>query len=125
EELGTEPGAELRRLHRSILGHDPELDAPPAEPATAPPTPRELPPEPGSFVGRAAEITRLREALLSPSRPPCRRPVVVVLYGPGGVGKSALAVRVGHELAEHFPDGQLYVDLLGSTPRMRPLPPAE
>lgn len=125
EELGTEPGAELRRLHRSILGHDPELDVPPAEPATAPPTPRELPPEPGSFVGRAAEITRLREALLSPSRPPCRRPVVVVLYGPGGVGKSALAVRVGHELAEHFPDGQLYVDLLGSTPRMRPLPPAE
>lgn len=124
DELGTEPGTELRKLHQSILGRDPELDAPPA-PAVTLPTPRELPPEPGYFVGREAEAARLRRVLRAPDQPLRRRPVVAVLYGPGGVGKSALAVRIGHELADGFPDGQLYVDLLGSTPGMRPLPPAE
>ncbi|HWH01816.1 MAG TPA: NB-ARC domain-containing protein [Pilimelia sp.] len=50
---------------------------------------------------------------------------MVVLHGPGGAGKSALAVRAAHGVSQLFPDGQLYVNLLGSTPGLRPLEPVE
>lgn len=42
-----------------------------------------------------------------------------------GVGKSALALHLAHELSEHFPDGQLYINLHGATPGMTPLTPAQ
>lgn len=129
EELGTEPGEELQRLHQAILGGYPEPDAAgaaapsPASPSA--PVARELPVAASCFVGREREIAQVRDALVRPDREAGQRPAVVLLYGPGGVGKSALAVRVAHEVADEFPDGQLYVDLCGSTPRMRPLPPVE
>ena len=41
-------------------------------------------------------------------------PLVVSVYGRGGVGKSALIARFGHEIAGHFPDGRLYADLRGA-----------
>lgn len=50
-------------------------------------------------------------------------PVVVVLSGPPGVGKSAVAVRVAHAVRAEFPDGQLHVDLAGTS--ARPRPPAD
>jgi len=46
--------------------------------------------------------------------------VITVLEGPGGVGKTALAVRLCHELAKHFPHGQLYVDLRTFDPSLPP-----
>ncbi|MCW8098236.1 NB-ARC domain-containing protein [Streptomyces tauricus] len=49
---------------------------------------------------------------------------MVALDGPGGVGKSALAVHAAHRLGERFPDGQLYADLRGSHRGERPVPPA-
>lgn len=119
-ELGVEPGRELQDLHRAILNREIETSPPPAVTVGAA-VPRELPPEASAFVGRTAEGAQISATLAGPPRPGRSRPGVVVLYGAGGVGKSALAVRVGHALAGRFPDGQLYVDLLGSTPGMRPL----
>lgn len=125
DELGTDPGEDLQRLHQAILSRDPELltVAAPASPAL--PGLRELPVEASCFVGREAELARLLNILLPPDRTAPRRPPLAVLYGPGGTGKSALAVRAAHELADQFPDGQLYVDLCGSTPGIRPLPAIE
>jgi tetratricopeptide (TPR) repeat protein len=129
EELGTEPGSRLRQVHRAVLRGDPALGvAGGAVSAGAGsrtvPTPRELPAEASWFVGRTAEAARVRRVLGS-AGVERRRPVVVLLYGPGGVGKSALAARVGHEVAGAFADGQVYVDLCGSTPGMRPLSAAD
>lgn len=52
-------------------------------------------------------------------------PPVVAVYGPGGVGKSALALRAAADVSDHYPDGQLYVDLQGSSPGLNPLSPDE
>jgi DNA-binding CsgD family transcriptional regulator/tetratricopeptide (TPR) repeat protein len=46
-----------------------------------------------------------------------------VINGMAGVGKTALAVHVGHRLAGRFPDGQFYIDLYGYTPGRHPLEP--
>jgi tetratricopeptide (TPR) repeat protein len=125
DELGTEPGKELQRLHQAILNRDPALSVAGTGTMPAPPIPRELPAEASCFVGREKEEAQLTDALTPSDRGTRRRPPVILLYGPGGVGKSALAVRVAHEVADAYPDGQLYVDLCGSTPGRQPVPPAE
>ncbi|WP_318306697.1 AfsR/SARP family transcriptional regulator [Amycolatopsis solani] len=106
DELGVEPGAELRELHRRILDGDPCLRATVTASARAP---RQLPRDTGTLVGRDAELAALRATLQA------RGPVVVV-HGAPGAGKSALAVRAARRLAAAFPDGQLYVDLAGPAP---------
>jgi DNA-binding SARP family transcriptional activator len=128
EQLGVDPGPDLRRLHRAILTRDDALAVPataiyggpstdiaavPGTPTAA--VPRELPPGP-KLYGRAAEY----EQLLTAVDQPRGVPVTVALHGPVGSGKSALAVAVAHEVAGRFPDGQLYVDLAG---RSAPDPP--
>ncbi|MCT9930012.1 winged helix-turn-helix domain-containing protein [Planotetraspora sp. A-T 1434] len=131
EELGVDPGESLRRCHEQILRADPALDLPsswvtaasgPGETMPAP-VPRQLPRRVLSFVGRAAELVRLR-SLLAPwdGSPP--QPVVVIIGAPGA-GKSALAIEAAHAVSEHFPDGQLYVNLHGATPGVKPLEPHE
>jgi hypothetical protein len=79
--------------------------------------PRQLPPAVTRLVGRDAEVAAVVDALTATSA----APTVVSVYGPGGVGKSALAVAAAHAAAPSFPDGQLYVDLQGATPAMAPL----
>jgi DNA-binding SARP family transcriptional activator/DNA polymerase III delta prime subunit len=129
DELGAEPGEELQRLHHAILNRTADLEtgavAAISDPVRALPVPRELPLDASCFVSRQEEIVQIRDALTPTRHAAGHRPALVVLYGPGGVGKSALAVRAAHELVGEFPDGQLYVDMCGSTPGMRPLSPME
>ncbi|WP_340559459.1 AfsR/SARP family transcriptional regulator [Streptomyces sp. GSL17-111] len=91
------------------------------EPPRPRPVPRQLPPPPARLYGRDALLRELRDALAPPSDHPTALPAartpgapVVVLTGPGGVGKTALALHTAHRLSARFPDGQLYADLRGS-----------
>jgi len=72
--------------------------------------PRQLPRRPG-LVGRDDLIAEVAWLLL---REPSGAVPVVVISGPGGIGKTALAVRAAHEVVARYPDGQLYAELRGT-----------
>ncbi|PSL56208.1 DNA-binding SARP family transcriptional activator [Saccharothrix carnea] len=106
DELGLDPGEELRTAHEQVLRGVPVSEA------RASTLPFDVP----DFTGRAADL----EALTRPST----GTRVWAIDGMGGVGKSTLAVHAAHRLAERYPDAQLYVDLHGFTPGRAPLDPA-
>jgi DNA-binding SARP family transcriptional activator/tetratricopeptide (TPR) repeat protein len=118
DELGSDPGAGLRRLHERILAADPALTVAasdtrgtPGRPSPRPAVPAQLPADVRAFTGRERELAALDRSLAPPDdEPPL---TVVLLSGTAGVGKSALAVRWAHRVREAFPDGQLYVNLRG------------
>ena len=120
EQLGVDPHPELVSLYERILHADEMLSHPvPERTAPAPCTlPRYLP----DFVGRADELDHLLG--VASSRSPGSGKIIWI-EGMGGAGKTALAVRAAHKLAEAFPDGQLYVDLAGFTPGQRPIDAAQ
>lgn len=136
EELGTDPGLELRQLHQAILRGEPTDDRaelvsplpgrsgpPPGSPARPPlAVPAQLPLAPVGFAGRAAELARL-DALATNQRAP-EMPIAAIL-GTAGVGKTALALHWAHRMAGRFPDGQLYVNLRGFEPAASPVDPGE
>lgn len=155
EELGVEPIPPLQRLQQRILTADDSLLAPPAPRKEERPTaraarraargPRQLPPASPAFTGRHGEVAVI-QALLDQGDEGDQssqgdqgdqsdenggsggagRPVVIAaIDGTGGVGKSTLAIHAAHQLAERFPDGQLYVDLHGTTAGLSALEPAE
>jgi tetratricopeptide (TPR) repeat protein len=74
-------------------------------------TPLELPPPPRHFVGRTAEIAQIVDYLRSPA---ADGPRTVVIPGPPGIGKSALAVRVAHQVVDDYADGVLYAAFHGA-----------
>ncbi|MEU6592676.1 BTAD domain-containing putative transcriptional regulator [Streptomyces sp. NPDC046881] len=114
--------------HPDAAAAPPAPSASPAPPASArdgggaaarqTPRPAQLPAPPAHFTGRADVREELRRTL---TEPPAPAPAVAVISGMAGVGKSALALYVAHELRERFTDGQLYVNLHGATPGMTPL----
>ncbi|MGW1072726.1 XRE family transcriptional regulator [Streptomyces sp. NPDC002537] len=77
--------------------------------------PRLLPPGTAVFTDREPVRDALT-ALLDDPAPAAGAPRVVVLTGPGGVGKTATAVHFARAFADRFPDGQLYADLGGDGP---------
>ncbi len=97
DELGIEPAPETNRLEEQILLHDPALEAAASPPATNLPTPV------SSFTGRADESSLLAEMLLANR--------LVTVLGPGGTGKTRLAIEVGRRVLERFRDGVWFVDL--------------
>ncbi len=115
DELGTEPGAQLRELHQRMLAGDPALAGPEPAPTAmgpAPVVPQELPGTVRHFVGRSRELTELTRMLGQAEREPGTVAICVVAGTPG-VGKTALAVHWAHQVAQRFPDGQLYMNLRG------------
>lgn len=77
------------------------------------PVPRQLLPVPAAFTDRIDDVQRLTARL---DRMPVGSIGIAVISGPSGIGKSALATRLLHELSDRFPGGQLYADLRGYTP---------
>ncbi|GAA1951864.1 ATP-binding protein [Kitasatospora viridis] len=75
--------------------------------------PAQLPADLPDFAGRQRVVEDLRE-LLRPGGGPSRPVVISAVSGLGGIGKTALAVRVGRRLLADYPDGQFYVNLRGS-----------
>ncbi|MCO1659650.1 BTAD domain-containing putative transcriptional regulator [Pseudonocardia humida] len=101
ERSGLEPGAELARLQAAILAQDPALDAP----APPPPRPARLPAAPPApltaLFGRTDDVRDVRAALAAHR--------LVTLTGPGGVGKTRLALAV----ADSLPGEVVVVELAG------------
>src|SRR5215831_655689 len=126
EELGTEPGTGLRDLHQRMLTADPTLEIAGSSPAAGPGpvAPRQLPSLVAHFSGRAAELNELTALLDQAGQEPPGAVVISAIGGTAGVGKTALAVQWAHQVADRFPDGQLYVNLRGYDPG-QPVPAAD
>ncbi|MFJ1586616.1 BTAD domain-containing putative transcriptional regulator [Streptomyces sp. NPDC088197] len=131
DELGVDPTPPLQALHQRILAADPSLAAPAPAPApasgpaaTGPDGPgaaaeptmalpvRQLPLGVHDFVGRADALAQVARQLDVSA--PDRAPVAVVVGGPG-VGKSSLVTHAARLASASFPDGQLYLDLAGTS----------
>ncbi|WP_310913062.1 BTAD domain-containing putative transcriptional regulator [Lipingzhangella rawalii] len=110
DQLGTDPGPQLVRLHQSLLTQDPQLEPENATRAGAMgPPDTNLPATTsgsGELVGRAAAVSELRSRLTGPGEVR-----LLNLTGPGGVGKTRLALETAHQLRPEFPDGVWFVDL--------------
>jgi DNA-binding SARP family transcriptional activator len=109
DDLGLEPSDALQARHAAILRA--ERVRPRSGPGpllTTPIRPRELPPPVAAFTGRRLELAQLTQLARAGAT---QGPAVAVIHGRGGVGKSALALQAGHQLAADFPDGQVYLDL--------------
>jgi tetratricopeptide (TPR) repeat protein len=147
-ELGVDPGTELRQLHADLLANDSAaaagsisagtVAAPgPPEPVPAGPdepgageagfraqVPAQLPADIADFTGRGEQVKRLCDLLAGQDGTGESGAVRIALVaGSGGLGKTSLAVHAAHRVRGRFPDGQLYVDLLGAT--AHPLPAAD
>lgn len=97
---------QARDVHGGVHFHVPE------HPKPVPP--RQLPADLQGFVGRKDELRKLDELVSTGGASSGVR--LVVIAGTAGVGKSALAIRFAHSTVEHFPDGQLFVNLRGYDP---------
>jgi DNA-binding SARP family transcriptional activator/tetratricopeptide (TPR) repeat protein len=134
DELGIDPGPQLRELHESLLRDDPTLRDPrqrdagrPAarpRPQADPPAlvPAQLPPAASAFTGRDREMAWLNRL---PTDIDADSTTVAVITGAAGVGKSALAVTWGHRAVGRFPDGVLFARLRGFDPNHPPLAAAD
>jgi len=118
EEQGAEPGSVLSELQQRVLSRDPGLAARPAGRRLAQAAPDTLPPEAAEFVGRGPELALLTER-------DGGHPGIAIIEGMPGVGKTTLAIRAARLVADHYPDGTIYLNLHSHDPGRPPLDPAE
>ncbi|WP_235001143.1 AfsR/SARP family transcriptional regulator [Marinactinospora thermotolerans] len=137
EELGVDPGRDVMELYERML-HDHDTDPAaeaareePAETASPPgkaetaspglsdgqPARNDLPRDIPDFTGREADLDRILEIGARGEE----RAEVCVITGPGGTGKTTLAIHAAHRLADRYPDAQLFVDLYGHTVDQEPV----
>jgi tetratricopeptide (TPR) repeat protein len=141
DELGIDPGPELRDAHQAVLRDAASTAAGPGAgaseartaegpaasdlvgPRAAPlPVPAQLPLDLPTFTGRRAELDEVLAPLSSQGRS-AETVVISAIGGMAGVGKTTLAVHWAHRVTDRYPDGQLYVNLRGFDPSgaiMRP-----
>jgi predicted ATPase/DNA-binding SARP family transcriptional activator len=100
DELGLEPSAELRELEAAILRQDPALRVEPAALRAR----RRLPAPATPLIGRRQEVDEVCDLLGSEMR-------LVTLTGPGGTGKTRVAIQAAYDLATRFSDGVAFVGL--------------
>ncbi|MGY1497563.1 AfsR/SARP family transcriptional regulator [Streptomyces sp. QTS52] len=142
DELGVRPSAGLSQAHQRVLAGSPLAPQAPVPPVAAEPTrqgtptspfprPAQLPAAPSHFVGRDAETERLLSHVSAHSSAPSsdsstsdspsdggattgsRALIISAIGGMAGVGKTTLALHLAHQIADRYPDGQLYVNLRG------------
>lgn len=118
EELGVDPGPQLQDLHQRILAD--RIVGAGTEPAAylSRPRMRSLPRTVGDFTGRGPTVKRLVEQIRDgdPSAP-----VIRLIDGMAGSGKTTLVLHVADTVADRYPDAQLFIDLHGHSER----PPVE
>ena len=113
DELGVDPGAELRAAHDRVLRQELSTAAAggQADPARALVPPAQLPADLPTFTGREAELSQVSTMLSPDSGSPIA--AICAIDGMAGIGKTTFAIHWAHRAAKHFPDGQLYLNLHG------------
>ncbi|MFD5066127.1 BTAD domain-containing putative transcriptional regulator, partial [Streptomyces sp. NPDC058394] len=133
DELGVDPGPALQTMYQRVVRADAGLLAPPAPtepapasiraaapvPVRAPAVPAQLPAGLATFVGREAELAEVARL------PSAGTVVISAIAGMAGVGKTTFAVHWARQVADRFPDGQLYVNLHGFDRVGLPVPPEQ
>ena len=124
EELGTDPGSDLRAAHQEVLHGDDQRSVPRA---AGPPVPAQMPADLDGFVGRREALEVLDALFVRTARADgtAGGHRLGVVTGTPGVGKTTLALHWAHRVAHRFPGGHLYVNLRGFDERGRALAPAE
>lgn len=127
-DFGTDPGEELVRIHRHVLGRAPVHELTGQTVLTTKPraNSRQVPghlPRQVALVGRRDEMGRIRAAMDTASE---NGSVITLesISGMAGVGKSALAIRAAYEFGDRFPDHHLYLNMRAHSPGQDPLEPA-
>ncbi|MEV0269727.1 BTAD domain-containing putative transcriptional regulator [Hamadaea sp. NPDC050747] len=108
EELGIDPAAGIQSIFGELLHDGPAgaaTVAPPATISARTAQPAQLPGDVVGFVGRSEQLAQLHDAADSQT--------LIAVVGVPGAGKTALAVRFGHQAADRYPDGTLFVNLRG------------